>query len=156
MRQRMGSALVQIRLVADSAPSHFLNQCWIFVNWALRNKLQWNSIQITEVFINKNAFENILYEMVAILSRGRWVKAWMSHYIPHQTKDIITYTCHNLSWTMLVKEAPRMRVLIKFTMRYKFYFSSSSGLALSGNEPNMIQGQPSIMTPYRWLSTKLQ
>ena len=23
-------------------PSHYLNQCWVFVKWTLRNKLQWN------------------------------------------------------------------------------------------------------------------
>ena len=23
-------------------PSHYLNQCWRIVNWALRNKIQWN------------------------------------------------------------------------------------------------------------------
>ena len=29
-------------LVAWSAPSHYLNQCWDIVNWTLRNKLQWH------------------------------------------------------------------------------------------------------------------
>ena len=29
-------------LVAWTAPSHHLNQCWNMVNWTLRNKLQWN------------------------------------------------------------------------------------------------------------------
>ena len=32
-------------LVAWSAPSHYLNQCWHIVNWTLRNKLQWNHNQ---------------------------------------------------------------------------------------------------------------
>ena len=34
------------RLVAYSAPSHYLNQCWIIVNWTLRNKVQWILIKI--------------------------------------------------------------------------------------------------------------
>ena len=55
--------------------SHYLNQCWIIVNWILRNKLQWYLNQNTKVFIPKNAFENTVWEMVAILSRGRWVKS---------------------------------------------------------------------------------
>ena len=29
-------------LVAYSAPSHYLNQCWGIVNWTIRNKLEWN------------------------------------------------------------------------------------------------------------------
>ena len=32
----------QWRHVAYSAPSHYLNQSWVIVNRALRNKLQWN------------------------------------------------------------------------------------------------------------------
>ena len=57
-------------LVACSAPSHHLNQCWIIINWAHRNKLQWNLNQNTQLFIHENASENILCEMVAVLSRG--------------------------------------------------------------------------------------
>ena len=39
--------------VAYSAPSHYLNQCWIIVNWTLRNKLQWNVDQNIKLFILK-------------------------------------------------------------------------------------------------------
>ena len=35
-------SLVQIWLVACSAPSHYLNQCWNIVNCTHGNKLQWN------------------------------------------------------------------------------------------------------------------
>ena len=58
-----------------SAPSHYLNQCWVTVNWTLGNKLQRN--QDTKFFIHKNAFEMVVNEMAAILSRGRWFKPWM-------------------------------------------------------------------------------
>ena len=57
-------------LVACLAPSNYLKQCWDIVNWTLRNKLRWN----TKLFIHVNAPENIICEMSAILSRGRWVK----------------------------------------------------------------------------------
>ena len=36
-------------------PSHNLNQCWVIVNWALRNKLQWNFNLNTKLFIHENA-----------------------------------------------------------------------------------------------------
>ena len=29
-------------LVTFSTPSHYLNQCWVSVNWILRNVCQWN------------------------------------------------------------------------------------------------------------------
>ena len=40
-------------IVAWSAPSHYLNQCWDIVNWTLRNKLQWNCKQYSYIFIKK-------------------------------------------------------------------------------------------------------
>ena len=40
-------------LVAYSAPSHYLNQCWIIVNWTLRNKLLWNFIKIQNLSFTK-------------------------------------------------------------------------------------------------------
>ena len=61
------------RLVAYSAPSHYLNHCWVIVNWTLRNKHQWNLNQNTKLFIHQNASENIVCETAAILSSGRWV-----------------------------------------------------------------------------------
>ena len=62
-------------LVAYSAPSHYLNQCWVIVNWTLRNRLQWNFNQNTKLFIHENASENIVCEMATILCRGRWVNS---------------------------------------------------------------------------------
>ena len=67
-------------LVACSAPSHYLNQCWLIVNWTLRHNFQWNVNQNTKLIIHENAFENIVCEMTAILSRGRWVN-WSSEML---------------------------------------------------------------------------
>ena len=39
----------------------------------LRNKVQWNLNQNSNIFIHENAFENIVCEIAVILSRGRWV-----------------------------------------------------------------------------------
>ena len=61
-------------LVTYSAPSHYLNQCCVIVNWKLTNKLQWNFNQNTNFLIHEIASEKIVCEMVAILSKGRWVK----------------------------------------------------------------------------------
>ena len=53
-----------------SASSHYLNQCRVIVNWTHVNKLQWNFNQNTIFFIQETAFENVVCEMAAILSRG--------------------------------------------------------------------------------------
>ena len=54
---------------ACSAPSHYLNQCWFIVNWTLRNRPQWNFNRNSNIFIEENAFENVVWKMAAILSR---------------------------------------------------------------------------------------
>ena len=59
--------------VAWTAPSHYLNQCWIIVNWTLRNKLQWNLNRNSHIFIQENAFESVVCETAAILSQPQCV-----------------------------------------------------------------------------------
>ena len=44
------------------------------VNWTLRNKLQWNSNRNSNIFTQENAFESVVCEMAAILSRLQCVK----------------------------------------------------------------------------------
>ena len=50
-----------------------LNQCGNIVNWTLRNKLQWNLKEDSYIFIQENAFESVVCEIVAILSRRQCV-----------------------------------------------------------------------------------
>ena len=61
-------------LVACPAPSHYLNQCWNIVNWTLRNKFQRNFNRYSYIFIQENAFENVVWKMVAILAPPQCVK----------------------------------------------------------------------------------
>ena len=51
------------------------------------NKLQWNFNQYTKLFIHNNAPENILCEMVAILSKGRWLTKWTSQLLQRSAKQ---------------------------------------------------------------------
>ena len=60
-------------LVTWSAPSHYLNQCWNIFNWTLRNKFRWNLNQNSYIFIQENAFENVVWEMAAIFSQPQYV-----------------------------------------------------------------------------------
>ena len=65
-------------IVAWSAPNHYLNQCWNIVNWTLRNKLQLDFDQNSYIFIQENAFENVVCETAAILLGLNVLK--QSHY----------------------------------------------------------------------------
>ena len=53
-------------LIACSLPSHYLNQCWLIFCYTLRNKLQWNLTQDTNMFIKVNSFENFVYKKCSI------------------------------------------------------------------------------------------
>ena len=55
--------------VAWTAQSHYLNQCWNIVNWTLGNKFQWNFNRNSNIFIQENAFQNVVCDMTSILSR---------------------------------------------------------------------------------------
>ena len=61
-----------VHIVAD--------QCSLVVNSTLRNKLQWNSNQSSQLFIHRNAFENDVCEMAGILFQGEmsWLNRWWS------------------------------------------------------------------------------
>ena len=50
-----------------------------FVNCTLGNKLQWNLNK--EFFIQENAFENVVWNMAAILSRPQCVKKYCHHIV---------------------------------------------------------------------------
>ena len=56
------------------APSHYLNQHWDIVNWTIGNKFQWNINRNSNILIRENAFENVVWKMVAILPRPQCVK----------------------------------------------------------------------------------
>ena len=65
--------LLKSWLDAEWVPTHYLNHCWIIINCILRNlrnKLQWDFNQNTKSLIHENAFEIIVCERAAILSRG--------------------------------------------------------------------------------------
>ena len=83
-------------------PSHYPNQCWDIVNWIIR-KLHWNLNRNSNIFIQEKAFECVVCEMVAMLSRPqqvntfRWILllyAWCITYCGSLlTKVIYCVTC---------------------------------------------------------------
>ena len=65
MRQRIGSALVQI-MACHLFCAKPLSKPRAIVNWTIRNKLQWNFDHNRKLFIH--ASENVICEMAVILS----------------------------------------------------------------------------------------
>ena len=58
-----------------------MNQCWNIANWNIRNKLQWNLNRKSDILIPENAFENVVCEMTAMLSRPLYVKKMLPPYV---------------------------------------------------------------------------
>ena len=54
-------------------------KCWNIVNSKLRNKIQWNLKQNSYIFIQENAFESVVCEKAAILSRPQCVNQPTDH-----------------------------------------------------------------------------
>ena len=60
-----------------SSPSHYLNQCWIIVDWALRKKVQWKNNQNSFIFIKEMHWKSRLQNVSAStcytkLLKGQW------------------------------------------------------------------------------------
>ena len=93
-------------------PSHYLNQCWNIVNWNLRNNLQWNINQNSYIFIQENAFENVVRKLAAILSLSQCVRyAQMCQVAPE-------------SWRHLT------RMLTKINQNHQWHPSNSRSLVM--------------------------
>ena len=52
-----------------------MNQCWNIVNWIIKNKFQWILNLNLYIFIQENAFKNVICKMAAILSRFQYVNS---------------------------------------------------------------------------------
>ena len=73
------SECISIFTIIDSnnrlSPSHYLNHSWNIVDPNLRNKLQWNLKQNSNIFNQENAIiENVICKMVSILFQPQCVK----------------------------------------------------------------------------------
>ena len=59
-------------------PNHFLNQCWIIVYGALRDKYQWAFNRNSYYFVVEKGFEIVVYKKFDILSKSQCVDIWYS------------------------------------------------------------------------------
>ena len=101
MRQETGSVLVQVMACRLTAPSHYLSQYWLNVNWTLRNKLHWYFNRHSIIFIEEFTFENVVCDFPAKLSRGRWVNCvcHLTHWGRDEIDEILQTTFSNaFSW----------------------------------------------------------
>ena len=67
--------------ILGSDKSHYLKQCWIMINWTLRNKLQWHFNTNSNIFIKENPFQKVVWKITSILSRPQCINGnvWWHH-----------------------------------------------------------------------------
>ena len=103
MRQWIGSALVQIMACRLFGTKPLSKQCWVIVNWTLRNKLQWSFNPNIKLLIQENVPENIVCEMAAILSRFQCVKECALYITVCNVASILVWTrAHFVNDVLLV------------------------------------------------------
>ena len=71
MRQYFNHHCFRCWFVVCSATNHYLKQYWHIVNSNLRNKFQWNCKRNSCIFIQQNAFENVVCGMTVVLSQSQ-------------------------------------------------------------------------------------
>ena len=82
------------------SPGHYLNQWWNIVNWTLKNKHQWDFNRNSYIFIQENAFENVVWKMAAILSRPQWVNGLRANKPVSPSIELICSHIQHLKWVI--------------------------------------------------------
>ena len=70
MRQWTGPSSVQAMACRLFGAKPLPEQCWLIVNWTQGNKFQWNLKRNYIIFIQENAFENIVCQNGGNLFQG--------------------------------------------------------------------------------------
>ena len=123
----LGQHWFRLWLVACPAPSHYLNQCCLLVNWILGNELQLTvkfelKKEKQKPFIHENAFETVICEMVAILSRGE-ITVQKTCFLQKHTNAFSTDYLHiqmfsfmNMPWSREVQKVDDMGQVTKLRL----------------------------------------
>ena len=86
-----------------SAPSHYLNQWWNTIYWTLKNKFQWNINRNSFIFIQEDAFENVVCVMATTFSyRVKFFRGKINIYL-----HFVSY--HHIDTTQVVEILPQIR-----------------------------------------------
>ena len=103
-------------------PSYHLDQCWNIVNWNLRNKFQSNLKWNSYIFIQENAFPNVVCEMAAILCRPQWVNTLRPEHNGCHLADIFKGIFWNENFCILIQFS--LNLVIRTQWSQHFHKSS--------------------------------
>ena len=101
-----------------TAPSHYLNQCWLIISEVLWHEPDWNFKSIIQVDILYNELENYNFEIIATPRRGQWVndsrhnEVTMLHWSTYWDWDKMT-----MIWQTIFSNA------LSWMKTFKFYIN---------------------------------
>ena len=72
-RQRSGSTSVQVMACYLTAPSHYLNRCWLIISKALWHSSDAIIVRRSEDTNQQNKIENYIFRITFRFPRGEWV-----------------------------------------------------------------------------------
>ena len=79
-RQGSGSTLAQVMACCLTAPSHYLNQCWLIICGVLHHSPEVSSTGNAYESNHYNAFENYLFKIKVTIPRVQWGKHLNTKY----------------------------------------------------------------------------
>ena len=94
-RHRSGSTLVQVMDWCLTAPSHYLDQCWLLISEVLWHSFEINSTARAQAIILHNELKSYILKITVISTRGHCV-------ITVNTENKTSCLQNSVSWNMFV------------------------------------------------------
>ena len=109
-------------------PSHYLNQCWNIVN-STRCKFNRNSC----IFIQENAFENVVCKIATTLSRSQCINIYLRNKVETYALPKVPIIHHSYVTIVLGHVKPQeTRLLIQQPVRWKQTTKKTPKLSITG------------------------
>ena len=95
-RQRSRSTLAQVMACCLTAPSHYLNQCWLIISNVQWHSSEGNFTRNNSAIDHWNKLENFLAKISFISPRGQWVNSSPHAAYMHQWNG--SALCQIMAW----------------------------------------------------------
>ena len=119
---RTWSTLVEVMACCLTAPSHYLNQCWLIISEVLLHSQESNFPGNTHDIYLSDVLENFICKIAATYPRGQWVKETLGHFHRRHHSGIdrdsdiifICCVCANPIITDIIAYSLRIGTVLRF------------------------------------------
>ena len=135
-------------VIIDSVPSHYLNQCWLIVNWTPGNKFKRSFNQNSIISIQEYSFENVVCQIGSHFVQGemslkdrqcmyskqsttRWRAYSMRHVTPLVPYMLIRFITLTSCWARWRLKSPASRLFALLFVRAQIKEKNQSSTSLA-------------------------